>query len=230
MQVSSVADVLVGSEVGVPGQGLPYDWVLSAVKQAPGLNAYDIAPLLCAEFHRCYSSRWWYVREAAAISAVRTDALPNLARAVDALAGAITGWISQGSRLRKLAVQGAFQAAANHVLRFFNGNYADAAILLRAFVDELSGLDGEFAQFAARLQAPLATVEAALNAVVLHNSVRVRPDTWRLPTQLRTSGLTLLFPSAQLGAQTSALYGGLRFCRAPYGRWRDLLQEVGLTS
>lgn len=107
------ADYILGSEESVPGEGYPYDKILQALLDDPGMSPESLGAAAVDAYAAYYEPR------TAAISLLRASKLPELARRVDAWAYAAVYPEEKENII----------AAQRGVLRFYNGNMTDNADL-----------------------------------------------------------------------------------------------------
>ena len=108
------ADFILGSEESVPGEGFPYDKLLQALVDEPGISPENLGIKAVEAYAAFYQEP-----RTAAISLLRASKLPELARRLDAWTYAV---VSQEEKENMTAAQ-------RGVLRFYNGNMNDSADL-----------------------------------------------------------------------------------------------------
>ena len=108
------ADFILGSEESVPGEGFPYDKLLQALVNEPGMSPERLGITAVEAYAAFYQEP-----RTVAISLLRASRLPELGRRLDAWTYAV---VSPEEKENMIAAQ-------RGVLRFYNGNMNDNADL-----------------------------------------------------------------------------------------------------
>ena len=122
MQMASVAyelkdkaDVIVGSEEIVPGNGFPYDTILKALNSNPGVDAEGLGRIIVDKFHDFYNANQattLNANEGSTISAIRASQLDGFIQLLNA-------WVNEAKKPGNAAV---FKPAISGTLSFEYGN------------------------------------------------------------------------------------------------------------
>jgi len=117
-QVRDHAAVLVGSEENEPGEGWPYDRILSGLVANPGMNAADLGKAIVNRYIESYRM-WGPFYPNVTQSAIDLSKLTDITLAVDELASALLG------KVGKSKTQSAILRAWRKTPRFFDNMYID---------------------------------------------------------------------------------------------------------
>jgi len=116
-QLRTTVRFIVGSEQVEPGDGWPYDRVLSAIAARPGMSPREVGDTVVREYFASYAG------ESVTQSLLDVDKTARCADAVDALAGALLAVLDDPVEY------GALARAFNRALRFEIDDFADLGSL-----------------------------------------------------------------------------------------------------
>lgn len=117
-QIRDHAAVLVGSEENEPGDGWPYDRILSDLVETPAMNGAELGKAIVNRYIESYRKGGPFYPNVTQ-SAIDLSKLTDISAAVDELASAMLG------KIRKSKIQSAIFSAWRKTPRFFENMYMD---------------------------------------------------------------------------------------------------------
>ncbi|MDO8805994.1 MAG: clostripain-related cysteine peptidase [Elusimicrobiota bacterium] len=203
MQMASVAyefrdsaEVIVGSEENIPGEGYPYTAILNQLSADTGMGAEALGRVMVDAYGASYGSD-------ATLSAIRTSALPGFVRALN-------NWVAAVKTDQPAFAAASAAALVNSTSRFSQKESKD-------LVDYTERVEARLAA-----SQPVKNTGAALRGYISTNLVirnAAKPANQKVYTQAK--GLAIYIPDSQYN---SANYEKLAFAGASL--WDDFLLDM----
>jgi cysteine peptidase C11 family protein len=193
-QVRGAADISVGSQESEPGNGWPYDRILKALAAKPDMAPRELASVIVRQYLASYGKN-----EGVTQAAVDLAALPDLAKAIDALAKLLKGALADAA-MKNALIQARLKTQE------YSPPYDDYCDLI-----DLCDLISAAVARPDIAKACDAVKQAAAKAVIDSGA--------QGDTVAHSHGLSIYFPKRR----RSMLYGRLDFAKAT--KWDEFIDE-----